>query len=361
MSFLQLDNVVKRYGAASVVHGVSLQAEKGEFVVFVGPSGCGKSTLLRMIAGLEEVTEGDVSIDGRIVTGVAPADREVSMVFQSYALYPHMSVYENIAFGLKMAKMPKDQIRARVDEAARILQIGPLLDRKPRQLSGGQRQRVAIGRAIVRHPKLFLFDEPLSNLDAELRTQMRVEIAKLHRDLGVTMIYVTHDQVEAMTLADRIVVLRGGLIEQVGSPAALYDNPANKFVAGFIGSPKMNFIEARVEAAGAASVTLAHPAFVDGRLTVERPLARAVKPGDAVSVGLRPDNLVIGDSRPVLNLTADFTENLGGQSQIYATAPEAPSIAIVANGRPAIARGDALRVGLGEGRVYLFDAEGLAL
>src|SRR4051794_9005602 len=244
MSFLQLKGVEKYFGPLRAIKGVSLAAEKGEFVVFVGPSGCGKSTLLRMIAGLEEVTEGDVSIDGRVVTGVEPADREVSMVFQSYALYPHMTVYDNIAFGLQMAKMPKADIKARVDEAARILQIGPLLERKPRQLSGGQRQRVAIGRAIVRHPKIFLFDEPLSNLDAELRTQMRVEIAKLHRDLGVTMVYVTHDQVEAMTLADRIVVLRAGLVEQIGSPTELYDRPANTFVAGFIGSPKMNFIKA---------------------------------------------------------------------------------------------------------------------
>ncbi|MEJ1158460.1 ABC transporter ATP-binding protein [Prosthecomicrobium sp. N25] len=361
MAFLELDKVVKRYGAATVVQGVSLTAEKGEFVVFVGPSGCGKSTLLRMIAGLEEITAGDVSIDGRVVTGVAPADREVSMVFQSYALYPHMSVFENIAFGLKMARMPKDQIRARVDEAARILQIESLLDRKPRQLSGGQRQRVAIGRAIVRHPKLFLFDEPLSNLDAELRTQMRVEIAKLHRDLGVTMIYVTHDQVEAMTLADRIVVLRGGLIEQVGTPSELYDHPANRFVAGFIGSPKMNFLETRVEAAGPSSVTVAHPAFAGGRLTIDRAPKRPVAAGDAVTVGLRPDNLEIGAARPILDLRADFTENLGGQTQVYAVGPDAPAIAILVNGRPVIARGDPVRAGLASGHIHMFDAAGLAL
>src|ERR1700678_1132135 len=248
MSFLILDNVVKRYGSVKVVDGVDLEAEKGEFVVFVGPSGCGKSTLLPMIAGLEEISEGDVSIDGRVVTAIAPADREVSMVFQSYALYPHMSVAENIAFGLKMARMPRDQIATRVADAARILQIEPLLQRKPRQLSGGQRQRVAIGRAIVRNPKLFLFDEPLSNLDAELRAQMRVEIARLHRELGVTMGYVTHDQIEAMTLADRIVVLRAGKVEQIGSPTELYETPANTFVAGFIGSPKMNVIAGAVVA-----------------------------------------------------------------------------------------------------------------
>jgi lactose/L-arabinose transport system ATP-binding protein len=361
MSFLKLDKVVKRYGSIPVIHGVSLEAEKGEFVVFVGPSGCGKSTLLRMIAGLEEISAGDVSIDGRVVTSVAPADREVSMVFQSYALYPHMSVFDNIAFGLKMAKMPADQIIGRVDEAANILQIGPLLSRKPRQLSGGQRQRVAIGRAIVRHPKLFLFDEPLSNLDAELRAQMRVEIARLHRNLGVTMVYVTHDQIEAMTLADRIVVLRAGQIEQVGSPSTLYDEPANRFVAGFIGSPKMNFIEARIGDVADTAITLSHPAFVGGELTVERAPQRPVSPGAPVTVGLRPDNLTIGGPNPILNLTADFSENLGGHTQVYATATDAPQIAILASGRPAVVRGAALPVGLASGRVYLFDADGIAI
>ncbi len=360
MSFLKLENVVKRYGAATVVHGVSLSAEKGEFVVFVGPSGCGKSTLLRMIAGLEEISEGDVSIDGRVVTGVAPADREVSMVFQSYALYPHMSVFENIAFGLRMAKMPSPEVKTRVDEAARILQIEPLLARKPRQLSGGQRQRVAIGRAIVRHPKLFLFDEPLSNLDAELRTQMRVEIAKLHRELGVTMVYVTHDQVEAMTLADRIVVLRAGLIEQMGSPAELYDEPANKFVAGFIGSPKMNFLAAKVVRAEGGSTTLAHPAFVDGLLTLARAPLRAVAVDEKVTVGLRPDNLVMGATAPMLTASVEFLENLGGQSQIYARTGD-ETLVLVANGRPALVRGEALKIGLGAGRVYLFDAQGAAI
>jgi lactose/L-arabinose transport system ATP-binding protein len=361
MAYLELDRVVKRYGQTAVVHGVSLQAEKGEFVVFVGPSGCGKSTLLRMIAGLEEVSDGDVLIDGRIVTGVAPADREVSMVFQSYALYPHMSVFDNIAFGLKMAKMPRDQIKARVDEAARILQIETLLERKPRNLSGGQRQRVAIGRAIVRHPKIFLFDEPLSNLDAELRTQMRVEIAKLHRDLGVTMVYVTHDQIEAMTLADRIVVLRAGLVEQIGTPTDLYDNPANTFVAGFIGSPKMNFLAAKAVSSGPDAVTVAHPAFVGGTLAAPVAGGRRVEPGQPVTVGLRPDNLVVGGDRPILTLAADFAENLGGATQIYANAPGAPALAIVTPGRTPVERGATLPVGLGSGRIYLFDEAGKAL
>jgi len=361
MSFLKLDRLVKRYGSVPVIHGVSLEAEQGEFVVFVGPSGCGKSTLLRMIAGLEEVTDGDVYIDRRVVTGVAPADREVSMVFQSYALYPHMSVFDNIAFGLRMARLPADQVKARVDEAARILQIGALLDRKPKELSGGQRQRVAIGRAIVRKPKLFLFDEPLSNLDAELRTQMRVEIAKLHRDLGVTMVYVTHDQIEAMTLADRIVVLRAGVIEQVGTPSELYDEPANRLVAGFIGSPKMNFIEGKAVQAGEGSITVAHPAFVGGKLTIDRALKRAVAAGALVTVGLRPDSLALGAEMPLLRLTCDFSESLGGHTQIYATAPDAPHVTFPVNGRPGIKHGSAIEVGLGSGRVYLFDNEGAAL
>ncbi len=361
MAFLKLDRVVKRYGATAVVDGVSLEAREGEFIVFVGPSGCGKSTLMRMIAGLEEVTEGDVSINGRVVTSVAPADREVSMVFQSYALYPHMTVFDNIAFGLKMAKMPRDAIKARVDEAARILQIEPLLARKPRQLSGGQRQRVAIGRAIVRHPKLFLFDEPLSNLDAELRTQMRVEIAKLHRELGVTMVYVTHDQIEAMTLADRIVVLRAGRVEQVGSPTELYDNPANLFVAGFIGSPRMNFLAAKVVAAGEGTVTLSHACFAGGALTIPIASKNPVVIGAAATVGIRPDNLETGSPHPVLNVVADFAENLGGATQIYASAAGRETLTIIANGRPAVASGDALALGLGAGRVYLFDEKGLAL
>jgi ABC-type sugar transport system ATPase subunit len=359
MSFLELAHVVKRFAGHTVINDVSLRAEKGEFVVFVGPSGCGKSTLLRMIAGLEEVSEGDVSIDGRVVTSVAPADRQVSMVFQSYALYPHMSVRDNIAFGLRMAKTPKAQIAGRVAEAARILQIEALLDRKPRQLSGGQRQRVAIGRAIVRQPKLFLFDEPLSNLDAELRTQMRVEIAKLHRDLGATMVYVTHDQIEAMTLADRIVVLRGGRIEQIGSPTELYDNPANAFVAGFIGSPKMNFLTAEFAGMEGRTARLAHPCFASD---LHIPLnTRPPSPGSRVTLGLRPEHLVLGGADRLFDLTVDFTENLGGATQIYAAAPGTPTVTILAPGRPAIARGERVPVSLGAGRIYLFDESGLAL
>jgi ABC-type sugar transport system ATPase subunit len=359
--FLKLDKVVKRYGSVPVIHGVSLEAQKGEFVVFVGPSGCGKSTLLRMIAGLEDVTDGDVNIDGRDVTDVAPADRQVSMVFQSYALYPHMSVFENIAFGLRMARLPNAEVKARVAEAARILQIEPLLARKPRELSGGQRQRVAIGRAIVRHPKLFLFDEPLSNLDAELRTQMRVEIAKLHRALGVTMIYVTHDQVEAMTLADRIVVLRDGLVEQIGTPTEVYDHPANLFVAGFIGSPKMNFVKATVTRNGPDGIALANPAFVGGSLHVPAPANGRLGVGEPATIGLRPDNLQISGGRPILELSAELAENLGGATQIYAGAPEARGISMTVAGRPEVKPGDSLSVGLGSGRVYVFDKDGRAV
>ena len=241
MASLTINDVHKTYGTEPVLHGVNLTVEDGEFVVFVGPSGCGKSTLLRMIAGLEDITSGSVSIDGLKVNDVAPAKRGVAMVFQTYALYPHMSVYKNMAFGLRQAKTPAEEIDRRVKAAADVLQITDYLDRNPRNLSGGQRQRVAIGRAIVRDPKVFLFDEPLSNLDASLRVQTRIEISKLHERLGSTMIYVTHDQVEAMTLADKIVVLKDGRVEQIGSPTELYDQPQNLFVAGFIGSPKMNF------------------------------------------------------------------------------------------------------------------------
>jgi ABC-type sugar transport system ATPase subunit len=287
MANLTVRNLRKSYGDVDVMHGVDLDIEDGEFAVFVGPSGCGKSTLLRMIAGLEEITSGTISIDGEVVNEVAPAKRGVAMVFQTYALYPHMTVYNNMAFGLKQIKTPKDEIDRRVQTAAEILQIKDYLDRSPRNLSGGQRQRVAIGRAIVRDPKIFLFDEPLSNLDAALRVQTRIEISKLHERLGSTMIYVTHDQVEAMTLADKIVVLRDGRIEQVGSPTTLYDTPDNKFVAGFIGSPKMNFFGVADLNKGAA--------LAEGQ-----------------EMGMRPEHMIPCDAaQGTVTGTVELLENLG--------------------------------------------------
>src|SRR6478736_276185 len=256
MSGLRLRGVRKSFGAFEVIKGIDLDVESKEFIVFVGPSGCGKSTLLRLIAGLESITAGELEIGGVRVNDVDPSKRGIAMVFQTYALYPHMNVRENMGFALRFAGVPKAEIARQVDEAARILELGPLMNRRPKELSGGQRQRVAIGRAIVRHPQVFLFDEPLSNLDAELRVHMRIEIARLHKKLETTIVYVTHDQVEAMTLADKIVVLRAGVVEQVGSPLQLYDDPDNLFVAGFIGSPRMNFLKARVEAAESGKVTI---------------------------------------------------------------------------------------------------------
>jgi len=299
MAGLTLRNVVKKYGDMQVMHGVDLDIEHGEFVVFVGPSGCGKSTLLRMIAGLEEISDGTVAIGDQVVNDVAASKRGVAMVFQSYALYPHMSVYKNMAFGLKQAKTPQAEIDRRVNDAANILQLDTYLDRSPRNLSGGQRQRVAIGRAIVRDPEVFLFDEPLSNLDAALRVQTRLEIARLHERLGNTMIYVTHDQVEAMTLADKIVVLRDGRIEQVGSPIELYERPANAFVAQFIGSPKMNFFSLADLASNAATA-----------------LGREL--GATQQVGLRPENMIeTSVANSVIEGKLELVENLGEYALVH--------------------------------------------
>ncbi|MDX8442338.1 ABC transporter ATP-binding protein [Mesorhizobium australafricanum] len=308
MSGVTLENVVKRFGDHQVIDGVDLHVEQGEFCVFVGPSGCGKSTLLRLIAGLEQTTSGTIAIGGKDVTRVEPADRGIAMVFQSYALYPHMTVGENLGFGLKMNGVSKVEIEKKVGDAARILRLEPLLKRKPSALSGGQRQRVAIGRAIVRGPKVFLFDEPLSNLDAELRAEMRVELARLHKQLGATMIYVTHDQVEAMTLADKIVVLRGGRIEQMGTPIELYQKPANRFVAGFIGTPSMNFLRGSVKQ-GALEI----PAIVDQPIR----LATHSDFGDVV-VGLRPQAL---STAPGGFHEVDVIERLGDVSYVYLVSP----------------------------------------
>jgi ABC-type sugar transport system ATPase subunit len=318
MKSIRLDSVAKSFESIQVIKPLDLTIEPGEFTVFVGPSGCGKSTLLRMIAGLEPVSGGRILIGDRDVTALPPVDREVAMVFQSYALYPHMTVGDNIAFGLKIAGMPKAERRAKAMEAAKLLQLDKLFDRKPRALSGGQRQRVAIGRAIVKKPQVFLFDEPLSNLDAELRVQMRLEIGKLHRDVQATMIYVTHDQVEAMTMADKIVVLRDGRVEQVGTPRELYHNPRNEFVAGFIGSPKMNFLPGRIISISGEGTVVVLDHFGGTKIIVAAvSVTGKGKPGDIVKLGARPEHL-----RPDIhgNLTATIAsaEDLGNVSYLYA-------------------------------------------
>src|SRR5438270_2503798 len=293
MATVKLTDIKKSFGDVDIIKGVSLGIEDREFCVFVGPSGCGKSTLLRLIAGLEEITGGDLFIDGVRSNDVPPPKRGLAMVFQSYALYPHMSVADNMGFSLKLGHVPREERDKKVNDAARVLQLEPLLHRKPKELSGGQRQRVAIGRAIVRNPKVFLFDEPLSNLDAALRVQMRIELSRLHEELAATMIYVTHDQVEAMTLADKIVVLQAGVVEQAGSPLELYHHPRNLFVAGFIGSPKMNFLPATVTAADAAGATVQLPG--GGSVAVPVRPGR-VKAGDAVTFGVRPEHLRPADA-----------------------------------------------------------------
>ncbi|RJE78636.1 ABC transporter ATP-binding protein [Paracoccus sp. JM45] len=317
MSGVRLDKIVKSYGAVQVVHGIDLEIKDKEFVVLVGPSGCGKSTTLRMIAGLEEISDGSLTIDDRVVNRVAPKDRDVAMVFQNYALYPHLNVADNIAFGLRIRKESKDAIKASVDEVGAILGLTPYLERRPSDLSGGQRQRVAMGRAIVRRPKVFLFDEPLSNLDAKLRTQMRAEIKRLHKRLEATSIYVTHDQVEAMTLADKIVVMQDGRIEQIGTPMELFLNPANAFVAGFLGAPPMNMINAVVakgENGPIASFdgqTLPLPALPDLQNAEGRPII----------VGIRPEyaNIVTAPQPGSVNCTLNLVETLGSEALLHAT------------------------------------------
>ncbi|HPH12873.1 MAG TPA: sn-glycerol-3-phosphate ABC transporter ATP-binding protein UgpC [Burkholderiaceae bacterium] len=356
MAELTLRNIIKRYGTTEVVHGIDLDIKNGEFVVFVGPSGCGKSTLLRMIAGLEEISDGELCIDGVRMNEMAPAKREIAMVFQSYALYPHMSVYDNLAFGLQTAGEKKDVIDQRVQHAAKMLKIDTYLQRKPKALSGGQRQRVAIGRAIVREPKLFLFDEPLSNLDAELRVQMRVELSKLHADLGTTMIYVTHDQVEAMTMADRIVVLRDGVIEQAGSPLDLYNRPANRFVAGFIGSPKMNFLDG--VAVGQASTGL--QVKLNGGEAVTVPVAASEVFNSApVCVGIRPEHVELADGGVPMQVA--LTEQLGGNTVLYGSLSAQQSLVVQVVGQSHIKRGDTVHVHLPAACCHAFAADGRTL
>ena len=352
MADLKLNKVIKRFGDVQTIHGVDLDIKHGEFVVFVGPSGCGKSTLLRMIAGLETISDGEVIIDGLTVNDVSPSDRGIAMVFQSYALYPHMTVKENMSFGLRLAKKPKEEIELRVAEAARILKLEHLLDRLPKQLSGGQRQRVAIGRTIVRNPKVFLFDEPLSNLDAELRVQMRVEISKLHEQLGNTMVYVTHDQVEAMTMADKIVVLRDGRVEQVGAPLELYHNPVNQFVAGFIGSPRMNFLNAKVLQMDGNKVSLELTGGEQFSMTLDRP----VSVGDVLLMGIRPEHLEVDTSGDVnISLKVDVVEALGGTTFAYTQYAGEDQVVVVTDGSHIIPRGKTITASFNLEHVHLFD------
>ncbi len=352
MAGLQIRGVKKRFGDTAILHGIDLDIADGEFVVFVGPSGCGKSTLLRTICGLEEPDDGAIAIGGRDMTTAPPAQRGIAMVFQSYALYPHMTVFENMAFALKLAGTPKETIREKVNAAAASLRIEALLERKPKALSGGQRQRVAIGRAIVRHPEVFLFDEPLSNLDAALRVQMRIELKNLHRTLKSTMIYVTHDQVEAMTLADRIVVLRAGRIEQIGAPLALYNRPDNLFVAGFMGSPAMNFVAGTVGADGSVKVA-------DTWLSPRD--AAGLAAGSAVTLGLRAEHVQLAASGDGIAATVQATELLGDFSYVYLQ-PDAGGSQVIARvgadaawqaGQRAVVQADAERW-------HVFDADGLA-
>ena len=328
MGALHLSNVSKSYGKTEVIKGLDLTVQDGEFCVFVGPSGCGKSTLLRMIAGLEDLSGGDVALDGKIISNLPPAKREIAMVFQTYALYPHLSVRQNMGLALKQAGEPKAAIEAAVNRVAAMLELDPYLDRRPAELSGGQRQRVAIGRAIVRRPKLFLFDEPLSNLDAALRVATRIEIARLHRELGATMVYVTHDQVEAMTLADKIVVLRAGQVEQVGSPMELYNNPANTFVAGFIGSPQMNFLKA--SALGEHAATL----------------------------GIRPEHLTVSSQNGDISAKVSHVEKLGGETLVYLRNAEQGVLTVRLFGEHDFAFGADLFVTLDQARAFRFDVDG---
>lgn len=344
MANITLDSLTKSYGPTEVLHHIQGEIEHGEFIVIVGPSGCGKSTLLRMVAGLETVTSGKVSIGDKVINDLEPADRDIAMVFQNYALYPHMTVEQNMAYGLKIRKFPKDEIQRRVEEAADILEIRDYLKRKPRQLSGGQRQRVAMGRAIVRDPQVFLFDEPLSNLDAKLRVQMRLEIRKLQRRLGVTSIYVTHDQVEAMTLGDRLMVLNGGYVEQFGTPIEVYERPASVFVAGFIGSPSMNFIS--------ADATNGVLTFSNGTT-----LASNTSASGPVTLGIRPEHLA-PSSVGAIQLEVDVPEQLGATTLVHGkiAGTDLPFTASL-NGIQATASGEILRFDAPADQMHIFDAQ----
>ncbi|MEX5746080.1 ABC transporter ATP-binding protein [Massilia sp. X63] len=361
MASVRLQGITKQYEDNLVIKGIDLDIADGEFVVLVGPSGCGKSTLLRIVAGLEQVGEGTVEIGGRVCNDVDPARRGIAMVFQSYALYPHMTVAENMGFALKLAKVPRPEIAERVARAAEILQIGHLLERRPRALSGGQRQRVAIGRAIVRKPEVFLFDEPLSNLDAALRGQTRVELARLHRELGATMIYVTHDQVEAMTLGQKIVVFNGGRIEQAGTPLELYERPANRFVAGFLGSPRMNFLPGTLAGEEGAAV---HVRLPGGHVVQVAADAARAAPGAAVTLGVRPEHLRLGPpDGPGIPAVVALVEYLGDAAIVHAQVDGVPEMLALKcrPEAPCPQAGARIALAFDPGHGHLFDADDAAL
>jgi multiple sugar transport system ATP-binding protein len=348
MASVEVSKVFKAYGATKVIHGIDVSVNDGEFCVLVGPSGCGKSTLLRMIAGLEEISGGEIKIGGKVVNDMAPKDRDIAMVFQNYALYPHMTVRDNMGFSLMLAKVDKAQITERVNAAADILGLGPYLDRFPKQLSGGQRQRVAMGRAIVRRPQVFLFDEPLSNLDAKLRVAMRTEIKALHQRLKTTSVYVTHDQIEAMTMADKIVVLRDGIIEQMGTPLDLYDRPVNMFVAGFIGSPSMNFL--------AATASGAHQLTVDGGGAVELPSVTFAQ-GKNVTFGVRPENLSVGNQGEGFAAKIVVIEPTGADTQVFCRLGDKQDVMVMLRDRIVANPGDTIWLKPDVAKIHVFDTE----
>lgn len=358
MACVELKEIRKSFGEHEIIKGVNICIEHGEFIVFVGPSGCGKSTLLRLIAGLDDITSGTMEIGGRVVNDLAPKDRSIAMVFQSYALFPHLTVYENVAFGLSLSGAPKGEIDQKVRNAARILKMEALLERKPSQLSGGQRQRVAIGRAIVRNPEVFLFDEPLSNLDAALRVNTRAEIAKLHRDLGATMIYVTHDQVEAMTLADKIVVLDAGNVRQYGTPLELYHLPQNKFVAGFIGSPKMNFMSVTATRVSAEGVTVSSPDLGERLIPVAPEGAKA---GDSLTLGIRPEN-INAENRGDMTIRGkiDLIERLGHDTFVEIATTTGDLVTALVDGTTLVEIGENFALNFDSADCHLFDTDGNA-
>jgi sn-glycerol 3-phosphate transport system ATP-binding protein len=350
MASVSIRGVKKSYADLQVIHGVDCEIADGEFIVILGPSGCGKSTLLRMIAGLEEISGGEISIGGRVVNDLEPKDRDIAMVFQNYALYPHMSVYDNMAYGLRIRGMSKAEIEARVQKAAKILELCQYLQRKPRQLSGGQRQRVAMGRAIVREPAVFLFDEPLSNLDAKLRVQMRIEIKRLHQNIRTTSVYVTHDQVEAMTLGDRLIVMNSGRAEQIGSPLEVYERPATTFVAGFIGSPAMNMLGGRLAGNG----------FMAGSGESVRfhvPVAPPASDGRAVTLGIRPEHVELASHQPMFELSVDFVEALGADTLVHGHLGAEAPLTVRLPGITRVAAGDIVPLTVPPERLHFFDAQ----